>query len=111
MAAYVRDGYRAFCQPKYESGCCEMLVFRICGVRQNFYVYNLYHNPDLDEWIFDCLLSSMADVQALGDLNGHQEWLGSTSTNRHGVAAFDFATVSVCDQLVVSPTHACDGLG
>ena len=37
MAAYVRDGYRAFRQPKFECGCCEMLVFRVCGVRQNFY--------------------------------------------------------------------------
>ena len=61
--------------------------------------------------IFDCLLTSMAAVQAedvraaflcVGDLNGHhQEWLGSTTTNRHGVAAFDSATVSICDQLVV----------
>ena len=25
MAAYVRDGYGAFCQPKFECGCCEML--------------------------------------------------------------------------------------
>ena len=42
-----------------------------------------------------------------GDLNGHhQEWFGSTTTNRHGVAAFDFATVSGCDQLVVGATHA-----
>ena len=32
--------------------------------------------------------------------------MGSTTTNRHGVAAFDFATVSGCDQLVVGPTHA-----
>ena len=38
MAAYVRDGYGAFCQPKFECGCCEMLVFRVCGVRQNLYV-------------------------------------------------------------------------
>ena len=46
----------------------------------------------------------------VGDLNGHhQEWLGSTTTNHHGVAAFDFATVSGCDQLVVGPTHACGG--
>ena len=46
----------------------------------------------------------------MGDLNGHhQEWLGSTTTNRHGVAAFNFATVSSCDQLVVGPTHACGG--
>ena len=62
------------------------------------------------------LLTAMAAVQAadarasflfVGDLNGHhQEWLGSTTTNRHGVAAFYFATVSGCDQLVIGPTHA-----
>ena len=40
----------------------------------------------------------------VGDLNGHhQEWSGSTTTNRHGVAARDFATVSGCHQLVVGP--------
>ena len=119
MAAYVRDGYGAFRQPKFECGCCEMLFFRVCGVRQNLYVYSLYRNPDLDDRIFDCLLTSMAAVQAeavqasflfLGDLNGHhQEWLGSTTTNRHGVTAFDFATVSGCYQLVVGPTHARGG--
>ena len=53
------------------------------------------------------------DVRAsflfVGDLNGHQEWLGSTTTNRHGVAAFDFATVSGCDQLVAGSTHARGG--
>ena len=38
-----------------------------------------------------------------------QEWLCSTTTNRHGVAAFDFATVSGCDQLVVGTTHARGG--
>ena len=44
------------------------------------------------------------------DLIGHhQEWLGSTTMNRHGVAAFDFATVSGCDLLVVGPTHARGG--
>ena len=26
MAAYVRDGYGPFRQPKFECGCCEMLV-------------------------------------------------------------------------------------
>ena len=36
----------------------------------------------------------------MGDLNGHQqEWLGSTTTSRHGVAAFDFATVFGCDDV------------
>ena len=108
MAAYVRDGYGAFRQPKFKCGCCEMLVFRVCGARQNFYVFSLYRNPDLDDRIYyDCLLTAMAAVQAadvrasflfVGDLNGHhQEWLGSTTTNRHGVAALDVATVSGCD--------------
>ena len=51
-----------------------------------------------------------ASLQFVSDLNvHHQEWLGSTTTNLHGVAAFDFATVSGCDQLVVSPTHAYGG--
>ena len=80
-----------------------MLVFRVCGVRQNIYVYSLYRNPEIDDRVFDCLLASMAAVQAedvracflfLGDLHGHhQEWLGSMTTNSHGVAAFDFTTV------------------
>ena len=84
-------------------------VFRVSGVRQNLYVYSLYRNPHLDDRIFDCLLSSMAAVQAedvrasflfVGDLNAHhQEGLGSTTTNRHGVAAFDFATVSGYDPI------------
>ena len=33
MAAYVRDGHGAFRQPRFEWGCCEMLVFRVYGVR------------------------------------------------------------------------------
>ena len=33
MAAYVRDGYGAFRQPKFDYGCYEMLVFRVCGMR------------------------------------------------------------------------------
>ena len=105
IAAYVRDGYGAFRQLKFECGCCEMLAFRVCGARQNFYVFSLYDNPDLDDRIYDCLLTAMAAVQAadacasflfVGNLNGHhQEWLGSTTMNRHGVAALDFANVSV----------------
>ena len=54
------------------------------------------------------------DVRAsflfVGDLNGHhQELLGSTTTNRHGVAASYFTTVCGCDQLVVGPTYARGG--
>ena len=29
MAAYVRNGYGAFRQHKFECGCCEMLCFRV----------------------------------------------------------------------------------
>ena len=67
-------------QPKFKCSCCEMLVFRVCGVRQNLYVFCLYRNPDLDDRIFDCLITSMAAVQAedvhdsflfVGDLNDH----------------------------------------
>ena len=82
-------------------------------------MFSLYRNPDLDDRIFDCLLTSMAAVRAedvratflfVGDLNcHHQEWFGSATTNRHGVAAFDFATVSGCDQFVVGLTHARGG--
>ena len=64
MAAYVRDEYGAFRQRKFECGCFEMMFFRVCGVRTNFYLFSLYCNPDLDDRIFDCLLTSMAAVQA-----------------------------------------------
>ena len=36
VAAYVRDGYGAFRQPKFECGCCEMLVLSVCGVSRTF---------------------------------------------------------------------------
>ena len=64
MAEFVRDGYGAFRKPIFECGCCEMLVFRVCSARQNFYVFSLYHIPDLDDPIYDCLLTAMAAVQA-----------------------------------------------
>ena len=35
--------------------------------------------------------------------------MGSTTTNRRGVAAFNFATVSGCYQLAVGPNHALGG--
>ena len=96
-----------------------MLVFRVCGVRKNLYVFSLSTTLTLNDRIFDSLLTSTAAVQAedvhasfmfAGDLNIHQqEWLGSAITNRDGIAAFDFATVYGCDQLVVGPTHARSG--
>ena len=119
IAAYVRDGYGAFHKPSFEYGCCEMFVFMVCGVKQNFYVFSLYRNPDVDGRIYDCLLTSMAAVQAedvsasimfVGDLSDyHQGSLGSTAKNRHGSAAFTIATASGCDRLVVFPIHARGG--
>ena len=59
-----------------------MLFFRVCGVRQNFYVFSIYCNPDLDVQIFYCLQTSTTAVQAedvrasflfVGDLNGHNQ--------------------------------------
>ena len=39
-----------FAKPKFECGCCEMLVVRVCGLRQNFYVYSLYHGGMINRW-------------------------------------------------------------
>ena len=51
-----------------------------------------------------------ASFPSVSDLNGHhQEWLGSTTTNRQDVAAFHFAILSRCDQLVVGSTYARGG--
>ena len=47
----------------------------------------------------------MLAVQA-EDVRASFLFLGSTPTNLHVVAAFDFTTVSGCDQLAVGPTHA-----
>ena len=68
------------------------------GARQNFCVFSLYRNPVIDDRIYACILtaiSAMPTVDArasflfVGDLNGHhQEWLGYTTTNRHGVATW-----------------------
>ena len=51
----------------------------------------------------------------VGDLNGHHnEWspvLGSTTTNRYGVAAFDFALCMVAiSWLLARPMHVVEHL-
>lgn len=99
LAAYERDGFGAFRQPMFECGCFEILVFRVVVSVIFFYVLILYCNPDLDSRIYVFIF--------VGDLNGHyQEWLGSTIMNRHSNAAFDFGTVTGCDQQVIAqPMH------
>ena len=78
--AYERDGYGVFRQRKSKCGCCEILTCWVCGVRQNVYVFSLYCNPDLEDWIFYFLLTFTADMQGedvhapflfVGDLNCH----------------------------------------
>ena len=78
---------------------------------------SIFTTTDVADRIFDCLLSSMAAMQAedicasflfVGDLNGiisSGRVLRSTTTNSYGVAAFNFTTVSSCNQLIVGPTH------
>ena len=92
-----------------------MLVFRVCGARQNFYMFSLYRNPDLDDRIYDCLLTAMAAVRAVdvrasflfvGDLNGILR-NGSVQLPRTVMVLWPLILpLSGCDQLVIGPTHA-----
>ena len=77
-------------------------VNAVCGKTINFYLFSAYQNPDADDNIFDCLLTSMAailesDQKAaflfVEDSNAHhREWLGTVShTNCYGLRKFDFA--------------------
>lgn len=119
MAVYVRDGFSASLASSYSCNCCEMQIVRVCGGRMNFYVFSLYRNPDIDDHIFDCLVSSMSSIQEAdrraafiftGDLIAHHaQWLGSARTDGHGVAARDFADISGCEQMVTGPTHLLGG--
>lgn len=116
MAVYVREGYSASRNRSAVCGCHEVQVMKVCGRLHNIYLFSIYRNPDLDDGIFDCLLSSMASIQEadrkasfmfFGDFNAHhRDWLNSVSlTDCHGVAALDFATQSGCEQLITEATH------
>ena len=83
MAACVRDGY-GVCKSFTKFECdCEMLVLRVCGVRQNHYEVSLYRNPDQDNQSFDCLLISINGCRAdwehscLFPVCGQFEWPSS----------------------------------
>ena len=116
MALYIREGLSASHRPLYECGCHETQVVKVSGRLVNLYVFASYRNPDLDDTIFDCLLTKMATVQEndpkacfvfVGDYNAHHtEWLNSISTtDNHGVAALDFSNLCGCEQLIREPTH------
>ena len=116
LATYIRSGFSATLKKDNVCNCHEVQLIRICSRSNNFYIFSIYRNPDLDDSIYDCLLSCMSDIQEqdrkssfifVGDLNAHhREWLNSTSaTDRHGIAALDFANLSGCDQVINEPTH------
>ena len=116
MAVYIRNGYSAS-KTSYACVCHEMQVMKVCGKHNNFYLFSVYRNPDLDDAIFDCLLLAMAKVQEndrkaafvfVGDLNAHhRQWLSSVSpTDCHGIRAYDFACESGCEQVIREPTHS-----
>ena len=116
LAAYIRSGFFAAIKKKNVCTCHEFQIIRFCIKSNNCYLFSLYHNPDLDDSIYDCLLSSISNIQELdrkssfiffSNLNTHhQEWLKSVSpTDRHSIAAFDFANLSSYTQLIKDLTH------
>ena len=120
LAMYVRDGVAVTRMSSYECSCCEFMVARVCGQRLNFYIFCVYRSPSTDDRVYDCLLGAMGRIQSadsksvfqfLGDFNcHHEEWLGSTRTDSHGVAARDFSNLSDCTQMVTGSTHRLGGV-
>ena len=47
-----------FTNPNLSVVVCEILVFRVCGARQNLYMFGLYHNQDLEDWIYEFINSN-----------------------------------------------------
>ena len=89
MATYIRNDFAASCKGVYECGCHEILIFKVCGKYNHFYLISIYCNPDDNDSIFDCLLVSMAAIQGndrkasfafVRDFNVyHREWLNSVT--------------------------------
>ena len=63
MAAYVRKDFPASHKTSYESRCHEVEAFKVCGKTNHFYLFSIYRNPNADDRIFDCLLTSMTAIQ------------------------------------------------
>ena len=121
LCIYTRTGFNAFRCSKYECGCHEFMVVRVCSRFNNFYIFSAYRNPNADDSIYDCLLQAYISIQEedrkssfifVGDFNAHhREWLNSVSpTDRHGVSALDFSDTIGCEQLVIGSTHVSGNL-
>ena len=63
LATYIRSEFSAANKEENVCTCHEFQVIRICSNNNNFYIFSLYRNPDLDDSIYDCLLSSMSEIQ------------------------------------------------
>ena len=51
MAAYVRDTEH-FANRNLSMVVAKLRFFRVCCVKQNFYVFSLYRNPDIYDRIW-----------------------------------------------------------
>ena len=119
MALFVRSGLSISRQEGFESSCCQFMVAKIPCQRLNCYLFVVYRSRSTDDRVFDCLCEAMGCIQSVypksvfclvGDFNCyHSQWIGSLITDAHGVAAFDFATVADCSQLVNEPSHRAGG--
>ena len=121
MCLYTRVGFSASRFSRWECGCHEIMVARVCSRFNNFYIFSVYRSPNSDDSIYDCLLNSYVHIQEedrkacfifIGDLNAHhREWLSSISpTDQHGIAALNFSDVTGCEQLVTGATHTSGNL-
>ena len=59
LAVYIRAGFSATVRKENVCNCHEIQLIRVCSRSNNFYIFSLYRNPDLDDSIYDCILSSI----------------------------------------------------
>ena len=52
MATYIRSGWSASHKVIFECGCHEVQIIKVSGRHDNFYLFSVYHNPDVDDDIF-----------------------------------------------------------
>lgn len=57
LCLYSRVGFNASRFTKYECGCHEYMVVRVCSRFNKFYIFSLYRSPNSDDSIYDCLLT------------------------------------------------------
>ena len=56
-------GYFATIRKDNVCNCDEIHLVWVCSRLNNLYVFSLYCSPDLDNLLYDCLLSSISNIQ------------------------------------------------